>query len=694
MNRTYDGQPGTAVIRAQLLLLLLVVSVYSNTFNAEWHFDDRHSIIDNPKVQISEITIQSLSRAIEHPDSDRLWRPLSYLTFALNWYFGQNNVFGYHLLNILIHLFTALILYHAIRLMHRSPALQDIPVDKTLDISLLAATLWAIHPIQTQAVTYIVQRMTLLAGLWYICGIFCYLMARLANYRRDKYLFSGLCFLSWLLGVASKENAIMLPLGLVLVEAAFFRRRNEVRARKRCLIVFTALGVVIGVFALLLYFGDNPSAILSGYSDRYFTPWERLITQPRVLLFYLSQIVYPHPGRLSIEHDFVISSSLAVPWTTIPAIFVVLGLITVSVVKLGRYPLVCFAVLFFFLNHAIESSIIPLEIIFEHRNYLPSMFLFLPIAAAVVMKLDHCRHRAFVYCLPLCVIIVSVIVSFGSATFFRNLVWADEVTLWSDARKKAPSMHRPVHNLSMALYDINGQIDNALRLYNIADGLKMHKRSHRALLNSNIANIYYRTGRYQQAETYYRKALIITPKNEFFVYRLAETLLRRENFSSALQHVDALIARNSKKSDYLNLKGNILLKQNKPEEALVTFRESLRHNPNQTSAYVNVGRALAAMGRFDQAEKLTKAAIGFEPEKIETYIRLLDIYIKRGDHASAGNLSRFLVGSSTVKDIRLTVEELAKEPHVTKGDADHMLQAITVAFGSANPYRSALDAGK
>jgi len=524
MSRTYDDQPGGALIRAHLYLLLLIVTIYSNTLYAGWHFDDRHSIVDNVKIHITDVKPSTLWTAIEHPDKEQLWRPFSYLTFALNWYLGQNEVIGYHIVNILLHLAGSFILFHALIDIFRSSVMRERVSDvDAYNISLLAALLWTINPIHTQAVTYIVQRMTLLAGLWYICGIFFYLRARLAKHRRTRYFFHGLCFLSWLLGLASKENAITLPLGLVLVEAAFFRHRNDVRARKRGFIVFTALSAVVGTLGLLLYFGDNPSAILSGYSDRYFTPLERLITQPRVLLFYLSQIFYPHPGRLSIEHDFVISTSLAVPWTTIPAILIVLSLIIVSIVMLNRYPLVCFAVLFFSLNHAIESSIIPLEIIFEHRNYLPSMFLFAPIAAAIVMQLKNWRRRSTLYSLTFNVLIVSVIVFFGSATFFRNRVWADEVSLWSDAREKAPSMHRPVHNLAMALYDRNDQLENALRLYKLADGLTMHKHPHRAWLNSNIANIHYRSGRLQQAEIYYRKALKILPKNEYFVYRLAET---------------------------------------------------------------------------------------------------------------------------------------------------------------------------
>ena len=385
------------------------------------------------------------------------------------------------------------------------------------------------------------------------------------------------------------------------------------------------------------------------------------MTQPRVLLYYLTQIFFPHPARLSIEHDFAISTSLIHPWITLPAILFVIVLIFGAVSKIQRRPLLCFALLFFFINHAIESSFVPLEMAFEHRNYLPSMFLFAPVAAGVLWLLNRYKKRQpflywVVFGLGIC-----LISSFGIATYLRNKVWSSEVSLWSDARRKAPSMHRPVHNLAMALYDNNGRLDEALKLYLRADNLKMHRRSHRAWLYGNIANIHYRTGRYDLAETYYQKAHEIAPKKAFLRYRLAETLIMQEKLNSAMKHVDELLARNPKKSDYLNLKGTILLQQMKPDQALLVFLENLRNNPRQATAYVNAGRALTVIGKFDPAERLFKIGIELDPENLKIYIRLLDIYLRRGDQKRAEDLSRFLVDSATVNDIRLTIEELAKE---------------------------------
>jgi tetratricopeptide (TPR) repeat protein len=306
------------------------------------------------------------------------------------------------------------------------------------------------------------------------------------------------------------------------------------------------------------------------------------------------------------------------------------------------------------------------------------MFIFVPVAAGITWLLRRSMKKRpglywTIFGLSICLMI-----GFGVGTFQRNSVWRTERSLWADAYQKAPSMHRPVHNLAMALYERNGRFREALQLYSKADDLTMHRRSHRAWLYSNIANIHYRTGRFELAKEYYLKAHTIAPKKDLIRYRLAETLVRQKKFTAALNHVEALLERNPQKSEYLNLKGNILLQQMMPQRALAIYRANLRFNPHQASAYVNVGRALSAMGRYDQAEKLIKMGNSLDQENLKIYVRLLDIYLKRGDNNNAGDLSRFLVDSAAASDIRLTVEELAEEPYVTADNVNNMLNVLAL----------------
>ena len=529
----------TNVLYSLAFIFTIVFLIYGNTFHAEWHFDDRHSIVDNPKVHLTEFSLPALSRAMQHPDTQRMWRPLAYLSFAVNWYLSQNSVFGYHLVNTLIHFISAFILYQTLLSLFRTPVMRDkVSGDDAYSISLLASVLWAANPIHTQAVTYIVQRMTLLAAVFCIGGVFLYIRARLSPKTQNRVLLFSLCVLCWILALGSKENALLLPLGLLLVEAVFFRDLRIAQTRHRIIIIFAAIGLVIGLAGWILYLGKDPFSILAGYRDRFFTPWERLLTQPRVLLFYLTQIFFPHPARLSIEHDFAVSTSLLEPWTTLPALIIVFGLIVGSLLKISRFPLVCFASLFFFLNHLIESSIVPLEMVFEHRNYLPSMFLFAPVAAGAVWAINRGCELKKSSCWLTCSATVLLLIAFGVGTHYRNRIWLNEVTLWSDAYRKAPLLHRTTHNLAMALYENSGRLEEALTLYYKADSLKMHRRSHRADLYGNIANIHFRLGHFELAEDYYKKAHEHAPLKEYIHYRLIDTLRQQKKWNYALEQVD------------------------------------------------------------------------------------------------------------------------------------------------------------
>ena len=663
-------------LRAGLILFFLVFIVYSNTFHSEWHFDDRHSILDNSKIHISSLSIKSLSKAIEHPDTPRLWRPLAYLSFSLNWYLGQDNVFGYHIVNILIHFTTAFILFLTILCLFRTPVLHQEHGKQSFVISLLAAVLWASNPIQTQAVNYIVQRMTLLAALFYLNGIFFYLQGRLTPIPRNRYTYYSLSLVCWLLALGFKENTIILPLSLVLIEGIFFQKINLAMRRKRFFITFMIGCIIIGGLGCLIFIRSDPSAILSGYSDRYFTLWERLLTQPRVLLYYLSQIFFPLPERLSIEHDFAISTSLLQPWQTLPSIIIITVLILGALIKANQWPLSCFALLFFFLNHSIESSIVPLEMVFEHRNYLPSMFLFAPIALAIVWLLYRYNSQQSVYFCLIFGLGICLIFSFGIGTYIRNRAWFTEVSLWTDARNKAPEMHRPVHNLSMALYESTGRLNEALTLYHSAEELKMHRRSHKAWLYSNIANIHFRSGRYDKAEAYFMKAHKIAPQKEYIQYRLADTFRQQKKWDSALIQINMLLQKNTQNSDYLNLKGLILLNMNDPKTAMQMFRLAIRSNPEEQDGYINGGVALMAIGANKKALKLLKKGISAAPQNILSYLRLIDVYLKMDNPDEATKLVQFLVQSASVETIFLSLIDIKEEPLSKQEDYLNLEQII------------------
>ena len=662
--------------RTFFILFLLVLLAYSNTFRAAWHLDDYPSIVENQKIQITDLTPQSLCQSLQHPEKETLWRPLAHLSFALNWYAGRDDVFGYHLVNVLIHLLSACVLYLTISTLLRTPNLQSKYSATSHFISSLATVLWMINPIQTQAVTYIVQRMTLLAAFFFITGIYCYLLARLTGSGRQRILMFICCAACFLLSMAAKENAALLPLTIIVVEAIFFQNLGNPMVRRRVFAFSSVGGLAVVIFGGLIFLKGDLLSVFSGYGDRYFTPTERLMTQPRVLIFYLSLIFCPLPGRISIDHDFEVSTSLLHPWMTLPAIVLTIAVIVGALFQARKRPLLSFSVLFFFLNHLVESSIIPLELVFEHRNYLPSMFLFVPVAEGVVWLLDRYRGKQPILYRSLIGLVICLMIGFGWGTYARNKVWQTEVSLWTDAYRKAPLLQRPLHNLAMARYEKSGQLEKALEFYQKAAQLKMHRRSHRARLYGNIANIYYRTGDYDAAEVYFKRAVDIAPFSKYNRYRLAETLYQQQKWQAALAHVNILLYKYPKSYDYLVLKGKILIYNNDSVEALRSFRAAIRIDSKRPEGLTYAGAVLITFKAYERSEKLLKLALTFEPNNLLTYLRLVDVNLRRGHLSDAKALTRHIVTSATVSDFDASLRELSKEPFYQGIEFENLTKVI------------------
>ena len=230
------------------------------------------------------------------------------------------------------------------------------------------------------------------------------------------------CFICFVLGLASKENTATLPIALLLLEFIFFQDLGQKQTRLIFLVTFIFALVVFLVLGVVVFFKGNPLQVLN-YDIRYFSPLERLLTESRVLVFYLSQIFYPAPNRLSIEHDIILSTSIVSPWTTSASIIIILGLLSLAVILIKKRPVLSFAILFFFLNHIIESSIIGLELIFEHRNYLASMFIFFPVAFGADWLLGYYRDKNLWMYRVWIGFFILILIGFGISTYVRNTMW-------------------------------------------------------------------------------------------------------------------------------------------------------------------------------------------------------------------------------------------------------------------------------
>jgi tetratricopeptide (TPR) repeat protein len=620
-----------------VLLAIAILLSYFNTLDAGWHLDDRPNILENRTLHIDSLNPESLIRTFstapttERAPGKRLYRPLPCLSFALNWYFGQDNVFGYHVVNLLIHFLSACFLYLCIQSILKTQNLANKYRGKELFIATLATALWALNPVQTQAVTYIVQRMASMAALFYIISIYLYLKCRQNNsFGQRIFLLCG-CMVGFLFALGSKENAATLPLAVLLIEVICFQNLSVSRIRKRLFWGSIATGVLLVSLSALVLAPGGMFSVLQGYEGRPFTLGQRVLTQPGIILFYLSQLFYPVPHRLSIEHDIVVSTSLLHPWTTLPAIILSILLIGLAISQIRKRPLIALSVLFFYLNHIIESSILPLELVFEHRNYLPSMFLFTPVAAGINRLIAYYETRETAMRTILQGFIVLLITGLAWGTYVRNIAWKTEKTLWEDALQKAPESHRPYHNLALAYYAKIGRYQEAIHLYETSLQLRMNSRHQEALTLSNLALLYLQLNDDDKATALWENAMVLAPNLHIVRHRYAIGLIEMKKWSEALVNIDQLVTRYPHNSGYNYLKGYVLLNQRKYQKALSSFDRCLTNNFRSGQALLGAGICHYYLNQYQKAEMNFRQALQTGNEKALTLLWLVEINNKTED---------------------------------------------------------------
>ena len=618
-----------------IFLMLIILTCYFNTFNCSWHFDDRPNILNNERLHLKTLDGESILHTFYAAPGkpDKIYRPIPCLSFALNWYFHEDQIFGYHVVNLIIHLITAVILFQAIRILFNTPTLKGKWGEAENFIALLAATLWAIHPIQTQAVTYIVQRMAAMAAMFYILSTYFYLKARISRLPKNKVIFFILCATSFVCSILSKENALMLPISLLLIEIIFFDyiKKNN---------ILKTTWVALSVCLLLLLFGGAIFFLLKGdpklfidnlYATRPFTLLERLSTEHRVLIMYLYRLLYPVSSLLSIEYDIQISSSVFSPWTTIPSILTVYLLFGIAVIKCKKWPTFSFGILFFLINHIVESSILPIEIVFEHRNYLPSMFFFLPFAVLIQKGFLYYSKTKRYMQMVIIFFVTILLAGTGYATYVRNMDWATEETLWLDAMKKAPGRARPCQNLAN-FYARNGQKEKADGLYAKALNLKDSKPKYaRGISLRGMAELAYQKKEYVNAISLYETAIKESKKSNKGQYKVILSLIRLGKLHEAAEKSDRLLLKKPNDKRYLYIKGFILLKQNQVKESIPYFKLAVKNAPDYNSAIFNLGVAYSLTGKYNSAEKLLRLSQRLSLNSITTFLALIENSYRAGD---------------------------------------------------------------
>lgn len=423
----------------RLLPVLLLIASLLFTFYAYFQgasgyflFDDNHNIAENTSIRIRSLDFYELKRVALSGYAGILGRPVSTLSFALNYYFSGFNLNPFHfkLTNIIIHLINGIgifVLSHLIfsALRQRDATVPDI--NTTRWISLAVAVAWLLHPLNLTGVLYIVQRMTSLAALFTLLGLICYVQGRLLILKSQAgwgwILVSFALFTP--LAAFSKENGALLPTFMFLLELIFFRFQTPSITTKRLLMALFGITVLLPFAALLIYTAFHPAWLTGGYSIRDFTLSERLMTEARALWLYIRWIVAPDITQLGIYHDdIIVSKGLLEPATTLFSCIGILFLGVLAILSTKRYPIAAFGILFFLIGHSMESSALALELVHEHRNYLPIYGLLLTLFYSLLYPLLHPQS------LTLRRILAAIfIIALAGITFIRATQWGDPVVM-------------------------------------------------------------------------------------------------------------------------------------------------------------------------------------------------------------------------------------------------------------------------
>lgn len=375
-----------------LLLLLLAWTwcLYAPALTGYFLFDDFPNL--SPLATLNaDPTLEEFTRFVLHGVSSPTGRPLSLLTFAVQSHDWPGNPGGFMGVNLLLHLLNGALLCWALL---RLGLLMGFAPARAHWQALAATALWLVAPLQVTGVIYVIQRMTELSATFVILGLLIYLVGRQRAAQRPDSR-SALAWMSAGLGVGvvlgtlAKENAALFPLLLLVLEGTLLAQVSRPAAWRR----WAAVCLVAPCILLAAYLLLKAGALGNSYALRDFTLAERLMTEARVLLMYLYKLLLPWPSAVRLLYDdYPVSRGLLDPWTTLPSIVAVAALLAGAVRLRRRAPLAAFAVLWFFAAHALESTVIPLELVFEHRNYQASIGIWFAAAVAAPAAWAH-LHR-------------------------------------------------------------------------------------------------------------------------------------------------------------------------------------------------------------------------------------------------------------------------------------------------------------
>jgi tetratricopeptide (TPR) repeat protein len=438
-----------------------------------------------------------------------------------------------------------------------------------------------------------------MAPLFYVLSMVLYVKARMAQSKGTKIVWFCGVVLSGMLALGTKEIATTLPFFLLIYEWYFFQGLSLAWIKKRMPLMLAVLVLLIAI--VFIYLGGHPfQKISSMYAEHPLTMTQRALSQFRIVLLYISLLIWPHPGRLILDYDFQPSNSLIDPVTTLIGMIVIIGFLVAAALTAKKQRLISFCILWYFGNLCIESSIIGLELVYEHRNYLPSMFF---ILAAVILSYRYLKPK---WLAP--VALSAVAMTFAYWTYERNDVWRSPILIWMDCIEKSPQKPRPYNNLGVALADM-GHHREAVDQYRRA--LQIDPRYENA--HTNLGRALATLGDVDAAISHFNTALNINPNNYVAHNNMGVVLALKGQLPDAIEHFSRALAINPEYVSASNNLGSALKNQGRLPEAIKHYRAALKINPHFAPAHNNLGIALADQGHLDEAIAHFTKALEIDP---------------------------------------------------------------------------------
>jgi tetratricopeptide (TPR) repeat protein len=420
----------------------------------------------------------------------------------------------------------------------------------------------------------------------------------------------------------------MLPVSLFFYELLLIRGMTGVNLKKMWRWGGPALAVLILVGLLYI----DPSRLLDGYENRPFTPVERMMTQARVVLIYLKMLFYPLQSELTLVHDIELSTSLWSPWTTLPCIILV-GVIVFSALSrfCRRQPLIAFAVVFFFINHAIEGSFIGLELIYEHRNYIPSMILFVIPVMLLLRALgyfSYSRKFQMLFVVSVAVILASI----GHTTYAYSSLFRHGLVFWQDNAKKSPRLSIVQNNYGIELMKrgLNDKAFQALQRAEASD--RYFNLSQKGVTYHNLG-LYHETIKhdYRTALSYFKKATDITLNSRKMWYAYAMCELVNGDVDKAEAHLEACLKKWPNGHAFLTAMAKVHLLKGNTDAALAYARKARRAAIGAAAPLAIFGDIYRLKGDWTKAVFFWQAYRRQRPDSLSAALTLCELYYQTGD---------------------------------------------------------------